>query len=490
LTFLQVLIRPNPGKMIKKLYSPLRCSIQNKKTIYCIAILCLTVIAVYAYFRNAYFCFDDIDYLTAAHNGDLFNLSMRPFSFRPVSLWLYWELCYTAFGLNPLGYHIVNMVLFVLYAALMFLVTKKLSGNETTAFIASFLIILHPMHIEEMSWIASASSFLVAIFLLGSFYAFLAWLDKKNTALLLFSLILYMGALLSREDAVMYPLLILAYSRIYKSSGYKKFLPYCIIAASYVCIRWILGLEVDKQNNYSFDLLDASNCVSKYYIFFVRLSEIFLNMYYAIGKHLSAILFLALSLCGAAALKDIAGKKETMKLVFLCLLWLIISLYPFAVMTQRTYEMRYLSVAVLGAFLLAGVIIHAGYRSLSAYSRVIGTTALIFVLACISISSIKIVNGQTIVARRNYFAYYTAAGRTEHWVSRIRSTYPDFKTGSRIYCVDFPWIYRVPELLSILYNDKSLRFFGIKSEDIRGIESGNNKTLVFIRNIKDKEKPE
>ncbi|NTW33921.1 MAG: tetratricopeptide repeat protein [Bacteroidetes bacterium] len=123
---------------------------------------------------------------------------------------------YSWFGLNPLPYHLLNVLLHLLNTLLVFKFTEKLSSKKTTALVVSLLFALHPMHVESVAWISERKDVLYAFFYLLSLFAYLRYLEsgykaKQYMAALMF----FVASLLSKSAAVTLPVIIFAID-IYK----------------------------------------------------------------------------------------------------------------------------------------------------------------------------------------------------------------------------------------------------------------------------------
>lgn len=172
--------------------------------------------------------------------------------YRPVTL-LWLRLNYAFFGLDPAGWHFAMVLCHVLMTYLVFLLVEKLSGNRTTAIIAALLFGLHPVHVENVAWLSSVNDLLMSVLLAGSF---IAYLNYRNGRKLRFwmpaSLLLFGLALLSKETAAVFPLLILFFAVIFEgrlreegwiSHALKRGLaaiPFFVVLGAYLAIRRML----------------------------------------------------------------------------------------------------------------------------------------------------------------------------------------------------------------------------------------------------------
>lgn len=174
------------------------------------------------------FLLDDflhLDYLSRAVHGDsgdflhnfYGNWANSPImqSFRPlVSLNLFCD--YVVFGSNPVGFHLINLLLYWGSAFMVGLISLELSGlrgnrlGASAAIWAVLLFSVYPLHLEAASWIIGRVDLLCTLFCLISVFCYLRYKILHEHKLLLLSLIAFAAALLSKEMAVTLPLVITA----------------------------------------------------------------------------------------------------------------------------------------------------------------------------------------------------------------------------------------------------------------------------------------
>ena len=146
----------------------------------CLLALLLSALTILAYRPawNGGFIWDDDIYIT---NNALLTApdGLRKIWFSLEAPSQYFPLVYTAFrieravwGLNPTGYHWVNLLLHVANALLLWrlLVRLRIPG----AWLAAAIFALHPVQVESVAWITERKNVLMGFFFL---LTLLAWVD-------------------------------------------------------------------------------------------------------------------------------------------------------------------------------------------------------------------------------------------------------------------------------------------------------------------------
>ncbi|MGA3284184.1 MAG: tetratricopeptide repeat protein, partial [Verrucomicrobiota bacterium] len=125
----------------------------------------------------------------------------------------YFPLTYTTFriehalwGLNPVGYHWVNIFLHATNALLVWRLLKRLSAPG--AWLAAAIFALHPVQVESVAWVTEMKNILSLFFFL---LALLAWIEfvedqpKRSGGFYFLSLFFYALALCSKTTACTLP---------------------------------------------------------------------------------------------------------------------------------------------------------------------------------------------------------------------------------------------------------------------------------------------
>ncbi|XP_076274309.1 protein O-mannosyl-transferase Tmtc3-like [Rhynchophorus ferrugineus] len=182
-------------------------------------VIALTCIA--CYYNSCYcdFVFDDISAIK--ENRDLrphtpiSNLFFNDFwgtpmhkeqshkSYRPLCV-LTFRLNYLVSQLEPLGYHLVNMLLHAIVCLIYFRMCSMFL-NDWSSFVASMLFAVHPIHTEAVTGVVGRAETLSSVFFLAAFIFYSkATKDRKQTEwkYIALSMIAIATAMLCKEQGI------------------------------------------------------------------------------------------------------------------------------------------------------------------------------------------------------------------------------------------------------------------------------------------------
>lgn len=266
---------------------------KGKNTIAYVAVVAACIcLLVYV---KALFCgfvnWEDQDYVinnTAIRHLNS-NFFVWAFTSTPVaSFWL--PLTYISFaidyhfwGLNPLGYHLTNVLLHAANTGLVVLVADLLYRNRFKAdqseqepawlypgmlLLAALLFGLHPLRVESVAWVTERRGVLNGLFTLSSILFYLRFQYKKDQAIgkgagsgdYILSLLLFLFSLMSKPTSIVMPFLLfmldwyplgrLQPGRMLKVVSEK--LPFLILSAASIAV-----IVLVKTNEGSFNPLSS-----------------------------------------------------------------------------------------------------------------------------------------------------------------------------------------------------------------------------------------
>ena len=153
--------------------------------------------------------------------------------YRPLML-TYFAIVSSMFGANPFPFHLFQWILHVSNAFLVFIFLKKIIKSKS-AFFVSLIFLVHPINVETVSYISSASNILYFFCgILG-----LIFLDKS----ILLSGVLFTLSIFSNETGVLFLCIAPIYSYIFN----KKTIPRTILGSISVFLIYLFGrLQIAK----------------------------------------------------------------------------------------------------------------------------------------------------------------------------------------------------------------------------------------------------
>ena len=165
------------------------------------------------------------------------NLGKIYKSYRPLQI-LSYMLDYRLWDFNAFGYHLTNCLLHIGVGLLIYWLTRIIFNDWILSFItASFYVVL-PIHTEAIAYISGRADPLAAIFILFSLISFIKYDKQPKAVLFLLTLLGYVLALLSRESAIILPLLIVLYCLFFsKLRRWKLFIGIALISVGYMILR-------------------------------------------------------------------------------------------------------------------------------------------------------------------------------------------------------------------------------------------------------------
>lgn len=179
-------------------------------------IVLITFLTYLPTWRNG-FVWDDfqdvVDNQLLRTNGGLRDLwtahwGNPPLQYYPLTFTTFW-VDYHLWGLQPLGYHVINVLLHTVNAILVGVLLTRLSVPG--AWLAALIFAVHPVQVESVAWITERKNVLSGLFFLLATLAYLRFLQHAAHRWRFYGLTigLYMCALLSKTATVPLPTVLL-----------------------------------------------------------------------------------------------------------------------------------------------------------------------------------------------------------------------------------------------------------------------------------------
>ena len=186
----------------------------------CLALAILTIVVFLPIRDSGFVSLDDDVYVyenTSIQSGLNWDSIKQAFSFElakrsghwhPVT-WLSWMVDYAIFGLNPFGYHLVNLLFHVLNTILLFLILHRMTkALWPSAFVAA-LFAIHPLHVESVAWVTERKDVLSTFFWMLTIGAYSYYVENRELKRYVFVLIFFVLGLMSKSMLVTLPFVLL-----------------------------------------------------------------------------------------------------------------------------------------------------------------------------------------------------------------------------------------------------------------------------------------
>ncbi|MBK6611505.1 MAG: tetratricopeptide repeat protein [Sphingobacteriales bacterium] len=213
-------------------------------------IVCITAICFYPSLTNANFVnWDDDRYLLnniAKLTAPITAFFTQPFvdNYMPLTA-ISWVVNYKLNGLNPFGYHFVNLILHLLNTVLVYILVKKITANnlKMAVFVALFFAI-SPLRAESVAWATGRKDVLYMAFFLSGLLTWWQYIGSNHRKYYIYTLLFFVAALMSKPAAIVFPLILplLEYLTprcpILKGRALIEKLPFVGLAVLFGVITW------------------------------------------------------------------------------------------------------------------------------------------------------------------------------------------------------------------------------------------------------------
>jgi tetratricopeptide (TPR) repeat protein len=157
-------------------------------------------------------------------------------TYQPVRVFSY-ALDYRFWELDPLGYHITNILFYVLTCMTVFLSLEMLSSHlrkgasesshRRVALVGTLLFAAHPVHTEAVAWLAARKEVLQGFFFFLAFGLYLKGKEVKGrqrTTLFVLVLLSMFLATLSKPSAIVFPTVLVVYEMALRRDQWVNFI--------------------------------------------------------------------------------------------------------------------------------------------------------------------------------------------------------------------------------------------------------------------------
>ncbi len=227
--------------------------------------------AVVLYLKSLSFDFTALDeqWQIVNNSASLSNFgSLKDAFLKPISGQYYRPLCYVSIfidyqigKLSPFFYHLSNLILHLVSVVLVFVFFNVSKVDRLTAFICALIFSVHPIMLHSVAWIVGRNDILLCIFSLASLIFLHKYFLSKQKHFFIFHLLFFCFALLSKENAIVLPLIFAASYFVFdefkiKNSVIILLLWFCILVIWYIIRSKIVGSVSYHSTGFKHDMKD------------------------------------------------------------------------------------------------------------------------------------------------------------------------------------------------------------------------------------------
>jgi tetratricopeptide (TPR) repeat protein len=289
-----------------------------------------------------------------------------PQIYRPLTL-VSFMADFSLWHLNPGGYHLTNISLHVLNSLLVYFL-MRVYVFPTVALMGSVLFAAHPIHSDAVTYISGRADLLMPFFLLSGTLLFLRSEKGRSWLLYAASLPLFLSALLAKETAAVFPLLLVAaditaFPSSWQSSPLRLLArqigPFGILGLYFLSRKLFVGMSVSGYSLAPPDFFHHLFLVLKALPVYLGLILFPLNLHFihSLEPQVDLQLWLSVVLMTAAGVGLRYAVRSGNRAVAFSLLWLWVSIlsliYP--VMLGLSLIESWFYLASIGFFLLVAL---------------------------------------------------------------------------------------------------------------------------------------
>ena len=222
--------------------------------------LCLLIAVCFFPATQAGFIWDDLAFTSAQPVSDWSGLWQIWFTPGDIDKeGHYWPALYTTFwlehklwGFNPLGYHIVNLLLHAGVTLLLWHLLRRLEVPGAWAWVAAAVFAVHPLHVESVAWVIGRKDLLATLFYLAAALNYIRFAQDplQHRRHYAFALAFFMLSLMSKSIAVTFPVALLLWhwwrrGRV-TGADLARALPFLLLGVCVTVLDWLAYKNLEQ----------------------------------------------------------------------------------------------------------------------------------------------------------------------------------------------------------------------------------------------------
>jgi Tfp pilus assembly protein PilF len=188
-------------------------------SIVCMCLVILTLAVYWQVLEHPFIQFDDDLYVTGneyVRKGLTKKSLCWAFSFtgkdktywHPLT-WLSHMLDCHLFGLNSGMHHLTNLIFHIANSMVLFLVLRKLTGEQWKSAFVAGLFALHPFHVDSVAWVAERKNVLSTFFWMLTLFSYAVYAKRPHIVKYLVTCFIFMLGLMAKPMLVTLPFVLL-----------------------------------------------------------------------------------------------------------------------------------------------------------------------------------------------------------------------------------------------------------------------------------------
>ncbi len=272
-----------------------------------------------------------LTFLGKAFSEDVFHSpSGSGFYYRPLLTLTFMADAMIGRG-NFAMFHVANIFYHILAVFLLYLFFIETGADRVRSFLFAMLFLAHPMVVQAVAWVPGRNDSLLAILILASFLSWIKFLKSNSNRHLLLHLMFYLLALLTKENAIVLPFLIVFYSAFICRTPLKLFtIPlagWMVLTATWAIVRYH-ALGGEHGATLSYQLLSVARSLPAVLPFLGKgLFPVDLSVF-PILTDMKVSLFLGIAAIGILIFLATITKPKAWFYYIFCILWFLAFLLP------------------------------------------------------------------------------------------------------------------------------------------------------------------
>lgn len=195
-----------------------RSRILQPRDVVAIGLLVILTLAVFWQILGFDFVdFDDMDYVVnnfhlqqgfTPHNV---VWAMRTFAcgnWHPM-VWISLLIDHELSGMDPMVYHLSNLLLHLANALLLFWILRRMTGSVWRSAFVAALFAVHPTHVESVAWVSERKDVLSALFWMLTIWAYMGYVKKPGIGKYVLMTVVFIIGLMSKLMLASLPIVLL-----------------------------------------------------------------------------------------------------------------------------------------------------------------------------------------------------------------------------------------------------------------------------------------